>query len=146
KFFFVWENPFDYITVINVNADLAIRGQCTLSASSGVLLGGSSDLFLTTQLKVHMSGVALGGHDQEKKITSFGAGAWGGIFGRDSVSHTEDVFTTLTLSYKQLLVDIRQLIIIEVSMIAAYWIDDGSIDLIFARDHPYVSCPGIVIE
>jgi hypothetical protein len=146
KFFFAWENPFDYLAVINVNAALAVRGQCTLSVSPGAVLGSSSDLFLTTQLKVHMSGIALGGHDQEQKITSFGVDTWGSIFGGDPVSETEDVFSTVNLSYKQILVDARQLVIIEVSMIAAYWIDTGSVDLIFARDHPYVSCPGVIIE
>jgi hypothetical protein len=146
RFFFAWTNPFDYIVVTNVSADLIVRGQCTVSAFPGLLFGGSTSLFLTTQLKVHLSGVAIGGHDQEQKITSFGADTWGSLFGGDKESRTEDVFSTAKLSCQQVLVDVHQLVIIEVSMIASYWIDNGSVTLIFARDHPYVACPAVMIE
>jgi hypothetical protein len=146
KFFFAWQNPFDYLTVINVNADLAVRGQCTLSASPGLIFGGSSNLFLTTQLKVHMSGTAIGGHDQERKLTSFSVDTWGSLWGGDPASSTEDVFSTVNLAYNQIVVDAGQLVIVEVAMIADYWLDDGAVELIFARDPPYVSCPGVTIE
>ena len=69
RFFFAWTNPFDYLVVINVSADLVVRGQCTLTAFPGLLFGGSTSLFLTTQLKVYLSGVEIGGNDQEQRIT-----------------------------------------------------------------------------
>jgi hypothetical protein len=109
-------------------------------------LGGWTSLFLTTQLKVHLSGVAIGGHDQEQLITNFGADTWGSIFGGDKESRSEDVFATANLSLKQVLVDVGQLVIIEISMIAAYHIDNGTVSLIFARDHPFVACPAVILE
>jgi hypothetical protein len=132
--------------VINVSADLVVRGQCTLTAFPGLLFGGWTSLFLTTQLKVHLSGVAIGGHDQEQGITSFGADTWGSLFGGDKASASEDVFATASLSLKQVLVGVQQLVIIEISMIAAYHIDNGTVSLIFARDHPFVACPAVMVD
>jgi hypothetical protein len=146
KFFFAWTNPFNYLVVINVSADLVVRGQCTLTAFPGLLFGGWTSLFLTTQLKVHLSGVAIGGHDQEQGITSFGADTWGSLFGGDKASASEDVFATASLSLKQVLVGVQQLVIIEISMIAAYHIDNGTVSLIFARDHPFVACPAVMVD
>jgi len=83
RFFFAWTNPSDYIVVINVSSDLDVRGQCTASAFPGLIFGGQTAIFVTTQLKVHLAGIALGGHDQEQSITSFVADTWGSIFGGD---------------------------------------------------------------
>ena len=60
---------------------------------------------------------------------------------------SEDILSTKSLSYKQILVDVHQLVIIEVSMIAAYKIGgNGTVSLIFARDHPFVACPAVMID
>jgi hypothetical protein len=146
RFLFAWTNPFDYLVVINVSADLVVRGQCTLTAFPGLLFGGWTSLFLTSQLTVYLSGVAIGGSDQEQKITSFDADTWGSLFGGDKESRSEDVFATANLSLKQVLVDPHQLVIVDVRMIAAYHIDNGTVSLIFARDLPYVACPAVMLE
>ena len=146
RFFFAWTNPFDYVVVINVNADLVVRGQCTLTAFPGLLFGGWTSLLLTTQLKVHLAGVAIGGHDQEQAIAGLDADTWGSIFGGDKSSTSEDVFATANLSLKQVLIGVQQLVIIETSMIAAYHIENGTVSLIFAKDHPFVACPAVMID
>jgi len=146
RFFFAWTNPFDYLVVINVSADLVVRGQCTLTAFPGLLFGGWTSLFVTTQLKVHLSGVAIGGHDQEQAIAGLDADTWGSIFGGDKSSTSEDVFATANLSLKQVLIGVQQLVIIEISMIAAYHIENGTVSLIFAKDHPFVACPAVMID
>lgn len=92
RFFFAW--PSDYIVVINVSSDLDVRGQCTASAFPGLIFGGQTAIFVTTQLKVHLAGIALGGHDQEQSITSFVADTWGSIFGGDDETLSEDILST----------------------------------------------------
>jgi len=69
------------------------------------------------------------------------ADTWGSIFGGDKSSTSEDVFATANLSLKQVLIGVQQLVIIEISMIAAYHIENGTVSLIFAKDHPFVACP-----
>jgi hypothetical protein len=97
-------------------------------------------------LKVHLSGVAIGGHDQEQAIAGLDADTWGSIFGGDKSSTSEDVFATANLSLKQVLIGVQQLVIIEISMIAAYHIENGTVSLIFAKDHPFVACPAVMID
>ena len=101
RFFFAWTNPSDYMDV---------RGQCTASAFPGLIFGGQTAIFVTTQLKVHLAGIALGGYDQEQSITSFVADTWGSIFGGDDETLSEDILSTKSLSYKQILVDVHQLL------------------------------------
>jgi hypothetical protein len=146
RFFFVWENPNDYLAVINIRASLIARGQCKVSAYPGLFLGGWSSLFLTTQLRAHLSGTVIGGNAQEQKITSLGADTWGSIVGGDKSSDLEDIFSEKNLAIEQIIVEPRQMVIIDVKLLAIYYIDNGRVDLVFARDHPYVACPAVTIE
>jgi hypothetical protein len=146
RFFFAWENPNDYLVVINVRANIIARGQCKASAYPGLFLGGWSNLFLTTQLRLHLSGAVIGGNDQEQKITALSADTWGSIVGGDKVSDLEDVFSEKSLAIHQVILDPGQTVIIDVKMLASYYIDNGAVDLVFAREHPYVACPAVTIE
>jgi len=146
RFFFVWENPNDYVSVINIRASIIARGQCMVSAYPGVILGGWSSLFLTTQLRAHLSGAVIGGNEQEQKITSLWADTWGSIVGGNKSSDLEDIFSEKNLAIETILVEPRQMVIIDVKMMASYYIDNGRVDLTFVRDHPYVACPAVTIE
>ena len=146
RFFFAWENPNDYLSVINIRAGIIARGQCRVSAYPGVILGGWSSLFLTTQLRAHLSGAVIGGNEQEQKITSLWADTWGSIVGGDKSSDLEDIFSEKNLAIETILVEARQMVIIDVKLLALYYIDNGRVDLTFVRDHPYVACPAVTIE
>ena len=146
RFLFAWENSSEFVSVINVNSDVVVRGQCTLYAFPGYVLGGLATVYLGAWLKVHLGGIAIEGQPgQERRIDAFHADTWGALFGGSPDAEGRDINSTYNLSCRNILVQPNQLVIFEVALFADYWIDNGLITLHFNKD-PYIKCPVLVVE
>jgi hypothetical protein len=144
KFFFSWQNPSDYVAVINVRADLLVRGLCLANAVGSTWTGGDALVNLWSSLRIHAPGGAIGNR-QTKALATVQADCWPGIFASagDVQSVLLDEATSLEFAY--LLVDPGQLLVIEVALTGDYAIDDGGVQLAFSNDYR-VTCPGVVVE
>jgi hypothetical protein len=146
SFYFAWQNPINYVAVINCNTELVANGICQARADPGLFLPGSASLELYAELNIYLG--ETGKQGQSAQITSILAeGGWGPFGSGDLESR--DVSGTFALSCNDILVQGDELVIFEVSCVPSYWIDSGGdivLDFDFAPSDFKIMCPALNID
>ncbi len=147
NFYFAWQNPSDYLAVINCTADVVASGECLVDANPGFLFGGSASLHLRAELTVFVGNTEIYWQQgQTHEIVSLSADG-GNIFGLGPVV-TRTISDTSHLSCNYIEVQGNQLVVFEVAFVAEYSIDDGNVVLNFGNSNPgyQVLCPALNID
>ncbi|GKS65364.1 hypothetical protein YTPLAS72_26680 [Nitrospira sp.] len=145
NFYFAWQNPSNFLAVINCSADLITNGLCGAWATPGFLFGGTASITVRAELTVFAGPIKISWQqDQTKQLESLSAHG-GGIFGfGDVLSST--ISDTAHLSCKNIEVQGNQLIVFDVALTAEYSIDDGNVSIDFASGSQEIVCPGVTVE
>lgn len=146
SFYFAWQNPINFVAVINCNTELVVNGICQARADPGFILQGEAGLELDAELHVYLGEIARQG--QSAQIVSMLAeGGWSPFGGGDLESR--NVSSTHELSCNDILVRGQELVIFEVSCVASYWIQFGGdivLDFDFAPSDFKIMCPVLNID
>lgn len=149
KFFFAWQNPSDYLAVINCNTNLLINGIVEATAEQGWVTPGSAFVELWAKLRVYVGSTVINyqGSQQQQMATVYAEGGYA-LFGGSGDIKSENVFGAYNLSCSDIQVDGDQLVVFEVACSADWWIDGGSIVLAFDFDpaRRWVACPVLNVE
>ncbi len=149
NFYFAWQNPSNYLAVINCDTDVLATGVVQATADTGWILPGSSALELWAQLTVFLGSTTINWQGpQERQIASISAsGGWAPISEGDLESH--DVSGAYHLSCSDIQVQGNQLVVFEVACLANWWIDEGGsivLDFDFAPGDYQVACPALNVD
>lgn len=149
KFFFAWQNPSDYLAVINCDTNLLINGVVQATAEQGWLTPGSAFVELRAKLTVYIGSTTINyqGSQQQQMASVYAEGGYA-LFGGSGDIKSENVFGAYNLSCSNIYVDGNQLVVFEVACRANWWIDGGSIVLAFDFDpaRRWVACPVLNVE
>jgi hypothetical protein len=145
SFYFAWQNPIDFLAVINCSADLLVNGHVTNGADDGIFTGGSATVKLRAELNVFVGPVEISWQQTQKADIDTIHAEGSGIFDVGAVGDRDVVASTL-LSCDTIEVHGDELVVFEVAFIADYSIDDGSINVDFASGDRSVVCPALTIE
>jgi hypothetical protein len=145
SFYFAWQNPTDYLAVINCSADLMANGHVANTADDGFFSGGSATVKLRTELNVFVGALEISWQPTQKSDIDT-IKAWGSSFFDPGGIGDRDVSATSHLSCNSIEVQGDQIVVFEVAFVADYSIDDGSIDIDFAGGDKSVLCPVLNIE
>lgn len=150
KFFFAWQNPSDYLAVINCETNLLINGIIEATAEQGWLAAGGAFVELTAQLTVYVgSSIPINYQGTElQRMASVSAEGGSALFGGSGDVESENVFGAYNLSCSDISVEGDQVVVFEVACTADGWIDGGSIVLAFDSDlaRRWVACPVLNVE
>jgi hypothetical protein len=149
SFYFAWQNPVNYVAVINCDTDLVVNGVCQARADPGFFLPGSAWLGLWAELNVYLGETEINWQaGQLSQIAGISAeGGWG-PFG-DGDLESKNISDTYHLSCSDILVQGDQVVIFEVSCVASYWIDEGGdivLDFDFDPANYQIMCPALNID
>ena len=152
KFFFAWHNSTDYTLIVHANADVIIRGYCSVLAQGGFISPGSVNLKLFAGLKAY-PGSGGGITVTENPIwgtyihlLELQADTYADILGGDGDWVNGNFFIPTNVVFRHLLVKRGQLIIFEVSVDFRYHILNGIAEIEFTYLDRNVTCPALVIE
>ncbi len=145
NFYFAWQNPSNFLAVINCSADLITNGLCGAWATPGFLFGGTASITVRAELTVFAGSIEISWQQgQTKQLASLTAHG-GGIFGLGDVLSTT-ISDTAHLSCQNIEVQGNQLIVFNVALTAEYSIDDGNVSIDFASGSQGIVCPGLTVE
>jgi hypothetical protein len=145
SFYFAWQNPIDFLAVINCSADLIANGHVKNTASDGIFTGGSATVKLRAELNVFVGTVEISWQPGQKADIDTIHAEGSGIFDVGAIGDS-DVSATTHLNATTIEVQGDQMAVFEVAFVADYSIDDGSIDIDFATGARSVVCPALNIE
>jgi len=148
RFYFFWQNPSEYVAVINANSDLAAQGVIQANATPGLFTGGKCTLTLEATLKVFVGGAEISSQGTpEVGIDTISADGGSELLMDDGNFASHNVSGALNhLSVSNIQVDAGQMVLFEVALQALYSVSDGSITLDFSYGDYYAMCPGLTIE
>jgi hypothetical protein len=145
SYYFAWQNPIDFLAVLNCSADVIANGHVRNTAEDGIFFGGSATVKLRAELNIFIGTLTISfQHGQKANIDTITAEG-GGIFDVGGVGD-RDVSASTHLSASNIQVDGNRIVVFEVAFIADYSIDDGSIDIDFASGNRSVVVPSLNIE
>jgi hypothetical protein len=145
SFYFAWQNPSNYLAVINCNADLVSSGFCLVDANPGFFSGGSASLNLWAELNVYLGETAITWQTgQRSQIASLSADG-GNVFSGIGPVVSEAISNVSHLSCTEIEVQGDQLVVFEVGLFANISIDDGNIAMSFDTPNE-ILCPALNIE
>jgi hypothetical protein len=145
SFYFAWQNPIDFLAVINCSADVMANGHVKNLADDGIFTGGSATVKLRTELNVFLGQLAISWQQTQKADIDTIHAEGSGIFDVGALGD-RDVSASTHLSCNTIEVQGDQIVVVEVAFVADYSIDDGSIDIDFASGDRAVICPALNIE
>jgi hypothetical protein len=150
NFYFAWQNPSNYLAVINCDADLLVSGIIEAGAEQGWLLPGSSFLELWGRLTVFLGQTAISWQgSQVRQIATVSAeGGWAPIGGSGDLNATS-IFGAYHLACSDIQVQGNQIVVFEVACSADWWIDEGgdiTLDFDFDPGAYKVACPALHID
>jgi hypothetical protein len=143
-FWFAWQNPSEYLAVLNAQSDLVVQGSCEAIGNPELLWHGESKINLSIELAVFQAGKVGTGFTNIKWLDAKGsAEIFLGGYGTDSAV-LSDVYQLGPMA--NIFVE-QPLVLFFVHFLAEYSIRDGSVDLDFGKqqDH-FIMCPGVQIE
>jgi hypothetical protein len=145
SFYFAWQNPIDYLAVINCSADLMVNGHVKNLADDGIFTGGTATVKLRAELNVFVGQFEISWQAGQKSDIDTIHAEGSGIFDVGALGD-RDVVATSHLDCTSIEVDGDQIVVFEVAFVADYAIDDGSIDIDFASGDRSVVCPVLNVE
>jgi hypothetical protein len=145
SFYFSWQNPIDFLAVLNCSADVIVNGHVKNLADDGIFTGGSATVKLRTELNVFVGPLTISFQQGQKADIDTITAEGGGIFDVGAVGD-RDVSASTHLSATNIQVDGSRIVVFEVAFVADYSIDDGSINVDFASGDRSVVCPALNIE
>jgi len=145
SFYFAWQNPIDFLAVLNCSADVIVNGHVKNTAEDGIFTGGTARVKLRTELNVFIGPVVISFQQGQKANIDTISAEGGGIFDVGAVGD-RDVSASTHLNASNIQVDGNRIVVFEVAFIADYSIDDGSIDIDFASGNRSVIVPALNIE
>jgi len=145
SFYFSWQNPIDFLAVLNCSADVIANGHVKNLADDGIFTGGSATVKLRTELTVFVGPLTIAFQQGQRANIDTITAEGGGIFDVGAVGD-RDVSATTHLSATNIQVEGSRIVFFEVAFVADYSIDDGSIDIDFASGDRSVVCPALNIE
>ena len=145
SFYFAWQNPIDFLAVLNCSADVIANGHVKNTADDGIFTGGSATVKLRTELTVFVGPLQISFQQGQRANIDTITAEGGGIFDVGAVGD-RDVSATTHLSASNIQVEGNRIVVFEVAFVADYSIDDGSIDVDFASGNRSVICPALNIE
>jgi len=144
SFYFAWQNPTNYLAVLNCSAGLSANGAIGMNAKPGFFSGGSVWLDLHAELNVFIGSYEIAWQATQKNdIVSLSADGGNFLGFGDVVNQTVASASELRCDTIEVAGD--QVIVVEVALVADYTIDDGHIALDFTSDMA-VLCPVLNIE
>jgi hypothetical protein len=152
SFVFVWENPSDRDTVVNVESYLLLNGFCDVFAEGGpgkVIWGQKyTDLDISVGLNIleywnNPPTVPSGQNGQYESAVSLHAHG-GGIFGLGDYE-SSGVNGSYDVIYRMFLIPAKGVAVFEVTLSIDHWTDGGFIDVDFAAGDFEVMCPAVVM-
>ncbi|MGO4382883.1 hypothetical protein [Specibacter sp. RAF43] len=148
-FYFLWENPRDRYSVTNVDGFLVLNGFCDALGHGGILWGdrfSKLDVDVTLRLmewwnQPPTEPPADPSQTQRAVTLSVDTGGFGDF------THVEiaDVFRGYDLQYGFFTLPPHGVVVIEVSVVASYDVQDGSVDLDFSGHNLTVQCPFVQV-
>jgi hypothetical protein len=145
SFYFSWQNPIDFLAVLNCSADVIANGHVRNLADDGIFSGGSATVKLRTELNVFVGPLTISFQQGQRANIATITAEGGGLFDVGAVGD-RDVSTSAHLTATNIQVDGSRTVFFEVAFVADYAIDDGSIDIDFASGDRGVICPALNIE
>ena len=80
SFYFSWQNPIDFLAVLNCSADVIVNGHVKNTAEDGIFTGGTATVKLRTELNVFVGPLTISFQQGQKAnidtITAEGGGIW----------------------------------------------------------------------
>ena len=154
NFYFVWDNPRDETSVINIECSVGVRGTCRADADSGFFSGGSSSLTIRAELQLlewwnQPPTTPLPQSSQIQDVVTVSTS--GGMFwdaGRKILGiETPSLIVSSQhdLQHTLFAVPPRGVVVFKVTLSLDYTIDDGSIEVDFFTDDFSVRCPFLVL-
>jgi len=145
SFYFAWQNPIDFLAVLNCSADVIVNGHVRNLADDGIFTGGTATVKLRTELNVFIGPLVISFQQGQRANIDTISAEGGGIFDVGAVGD-RDVSASTHLSATNIQVQGSRMVVFEVAFVADYSIDDGSIDVDFASGDRSVICPALNIE
>ncbi len=145
SFYFAWQNPIDFLAVLNCSADVIVNGHVRNTAEDGIFSGGTAKVKLRTELNIFIGQLTISFQQGQKANIDTISAEGGGIFDVGAVGD-RDVSASTHLSASNIQVEGARIAVFEVAFIADYSIDDGSIDIDFASGDRSVIVPALNIE
>lgn len=145
SFYFAWQNPIDFLAVLNCSADVIANGHVKNTAEDGIFTGGSATVKLRTELNIFIGSLTISFQQGQKANIDTISAEGGGIFDVGAVGD-RDVSATTHLTASNIQVEGSRIVVFEVAFVADYSIDDGSIDIDFASGDRSVVVPALNIE
>jgi hypothetical protein len=145
SFYFAWQNPIDFLAVLNCSADVIVNGHVRNTADDGIFTGGTATVSLRTELNVFVGPVVISFQQGQSANIDTITAEGGGIFDVGAVGD-RDVSASTHLSASNIQVEGSRTVVFEVAFVADYSIDDGSIDIDFASGDRSVIVPALNIE
>jgi hypothetical protein len=149
SFGFLWQNPSDISTVINVHGYILLNGSCAIFSDGGVFADSASNLSVNANLIISelwneppTSPVAQLSQSQnvlELDCLNFGLFQPGCTQGQDGL------FKSFDLEYSQLVLPPKGAAMIEVSCELRWNANDGEIQVDFSSGGRQLLCPGVLI-
>jgi hypothetical protein len=154
NFYFLWENPRDEHSVINIECSVGVRGVCTASADSGFLSGGSSSLTIRAELQPlewwnqpPTTPLQQSSQIQDVVTISSSGGIFWGLGRRIIGIETPSLIVSsqYDLQHTLFAVPPRGVVVLKVTVSLDYSVDDGSIEVDFSRDDFSLRCPFVLL-
>jgi hypothetical protein len=145
SFYFAWQNPIDFLAVLNCSADVIVNGHVRNTAEDGIFSGGTARVKLRTELNVFVGPLTISFQQGQRATIDTISAEGGGIFDVGAVGD-RDVSASTHLSAANIQVEGSRIVVFEVAFVADYSIDDGSVDIDFASGNRSVVCPALNIE
>lgn len=143
SFLFAWQNPSNFLAVINCNSDLILNGIAQAHAWPPGFSQNRVHLNLFAQLNVFLGETEI---DRSNFInTLFAYSSW--IFGEHDLDQMNFISADFKPSSEFILVEADQTVVFEVTFDATYTIDTGDIVLDFDGSPVYkIMCPALNID
>lgn len=166
NFYFIWQNPSDYTTVINVSSQFVFNGACGIAAAAGIFSGDTTDAWIKASLSpVRWSGwgndPATGHSLDQTYIQGMNTEAFkevmhlhahgGHIFGDPAYASRMFANEAVPLSFNLIPVPAQAVIMIQMMLNFSYGFDDGGnisddVTFDFAGDGRLIRCPAVQLE
>lgn len=145
SFWFYWQNPSEYLAVLNAESDLLVQGWCQAVGSEQFLWGGDAVIDLSAKLFVYVGGARI--ESSRVPIKTLGAQGGDEILYWGTHTDSEGISGTYHMSCSNISVPAGEQVLFSVQFHAAYNLRHGSIDLDFDTDqNKSIMCPGLLIN
>lgn len=152
RFIFVFDNPNDRYTAVNVASYLRVNGSCEASAdggTAGIFPGGTSHLHLKAFLNVwewwnQPPTRPVGQATQTRDILNLSADG-GGYFESVGDIEVQAVNGNFDVTYELFVLPPNGVAVFEVTLLVSYDNDDGRIAVDFASDSFEIMCPLVAV-